>query len=107
MADSKHAVFLELEGRPALRFERVLAHPPERVWSALVEHEQMRDWHPTPLELEPRLGGRVRHRHDADSPAMPDGEVLAYEPPRLLAYSWGEMSCASSCAPTTRVACCR
>jgi hypothetical protein len=21
---------------------------------------------------------------------MPDGEVLAYEPPRLLAYTWGE-----------------
>lgn len=86
----QHAVFHEPDGRAALRFERVLAHPPERVWSALIEHEQMRDWHPTPFELEPRAGGRVRYRPLAQAPEIPDGEVLAFEPPSLLSYTWGE-----------------
>ena len=90
MTSSNHAVFDEHDGRPALQFERVLSHSPERVWNALVKHEQMLDWHPTPFELEPRTGGRVHYLPAAEASAMPDGEGLAYEPPRLLAYTWGE-----------------
>jgi uncharacterized protein YndB with AHSA1/START domain len=90
MPDSNHATFSEHGGRPALRFERVLAQPPERVWSALTGQQELLAWHPTPFELEPTQGGAVRFRAAPGSPAMPDGLVLDYEPPRLLAYTWGE-----------------
>jgi len=85
-----HAVLRERHGRSALCFERLLAHPPERVWSALTTHDELLHWHPTPFELEPLAGGRVTYRSPAGTPAMPDGRVLDYDPPRLLAYSWGD-----------------
>jgi hypothetical protein len=38
----KHATLEEVDGRPALRFERALPHPPERVWKALTAEYQGR-----------------------------------------------------------------
>jgi hypothetical protein len=46
---AEHGALIEIEGCAALRFERTLAHPPERVWSALVEREHLARWHPTPI----------------------------------------------------------
>jgi uncharacterized protein YndB with AHSA1/START domain len=76
--------------RHALRFERELPQPAERVWSALTETSQLAEWHPTPFEFEPARGGRVRFRSEPGGPRMPDGEVRDYDPPRLLSYTWGE-----------------
>lgn len=75
------------EGRTTLRFERILSHPPERVWFALTQHDELQAWHPTPFELEPRIGGAVRFAENG--PMGEDGEVVAYDPPLLLAYTWG------------------
>jgi uncharacterized protein YndB with AHSA1/START domain len=88
-ADS-HAVLEQLEGRFALCFERSLSHPPQRVWRALTSHDELLAWHPTPFEVEPRVGGAVRYIPAPGAPEMPDGEVLVYEPPRLLTHTWGE-----------------
>ncbi|HVO54887.1 MAG TPA: SRPBCC family protein [Solirubrobacterales bacterium] len=85
---TEHAILEELDGRPVLRFERVLSHPPERVWRSLTEPEEMRAWHPTPARFEPEVGGRVEYVEGSNVADMPDGEVLEYEPPRLLAYTW-------------------
>ncbi len=87
---STHATFSEQEGRAALHFERTLAHPPERVWEAITTHEDLLSWHPTPFDLEPLVGGKVRFRPTAGSPEMPQGRVLAFEAPHRLAYTWGE-----------------
>jgi uncharacterized protein YndB with AHSA1/START domain len=87
---STHATFSEQEGRAALHFERTLSHPPERVWDAITTHEELLDWHPTPFDLEPRVGGAVRFRPTAGSPEMPGGRVLAYEAPHRLVYTWGD-----------------
>jgi uncharacterized protein YndB with AHSA1/START domain len=80
----------EIDGRPALRFERVLSHPPERVWRALTEPEEMGTWHPTPARFEPRAGGRAEFVDGGYAAFEQDGEVLAYDPPTLLAYTWGK-----------------
>ncbi len=72
-----------------LCFRRRLTHAPERVWAALTERREMDGWHPTPFELEPRVGGRVTYPAEL-GPAMATGRVLAYEPPWLLAHTWGE-----------------
>jgi uncharacterized protein YndB with AHSA1/START domain len=86
----EHAVLLEREGRAVLRFERLLGHDRERVWRALTDRDDLDAWHPTPFELEPAVGGSVTFHATKGAPEMPDGRVLAYEPPSLLAYSWGE-----------------
>jgi uncharacterized protein YndB with AHSA1/START domain len=91
MPNAADAVLQGQEGRSVLRFERVFRHPPERVWRALTEPGELAGWHPTPFELEPAApGGTVRFLPEGDVPEMPDGEVSEYEPPRLLAYAWGD-----------------
>jgi uncharacterized protein YndB with AHSA1/START domain len=78
----------ELDGRPALRFERVLAHPPERVWQALTDPDEQFAWHPTPARFELEVGGRVEYLEGGFIAGMATGEVTACEPQRLLAYTW-------------------
>ncbi len=93
MPDDNHAVLQERDGRPALLFERVLAHSPERVWQALTTHDELFDWHPTPFELDPSPtapDGRIMFIPTPGAPEMPDGRVLEYDPPRLLVHTWGE-----------------
>lgn len=78
------------EGRLVLRFRRRLEHPPEKVWRALVEPEQLEAWFPTTIEGERAAGAPLRFNHrDLAAPAM-QGEMLAFEPPSLLALRWGE-----------------
>jgi uncharacterized protein YndB with AHSA1/START domain len=87
----EHAVLAQDEqGRSVLRFERLLAHSPERVWRALTERGALEDWHPTPFQLDPAVGGEVHYIAAKDVPELPAGRVLAYEPFALLAYTWGE-----------------
>jgi uncharacterized protein YndB with AHSA1/START domain len=71
-----------------LRFERHLSHPPERVWRSLTEADELKAWHPTPPQFELELGGAVRFTDSVIE--FPDGEVTELDPPRTLAYTWGE-----------------
>ncbi|QJY46733.1 SRPBCC family protein [Pseudonocardia broussonetiae] len=70
------------DGRSVLRMERRLAHPPERVWPALVEPERLADWFPSTATIEQRVGGRVEFGFGAD------GTVTDLDPPRLIAFTW-------------------
>jgi len=85
-----------------LRFERRLAHPPEKVWRALTEAEQLREWFPVDIEGERRPGAKLRFAFRDDAPKaadMPDllehdpvdldGEFTEFDPPRVLAFDWG------------------
>jgi uncharacterized protein YndB with AHSA1/START domain len=84
------AILTDENNRAVLRFERRLPHSPERVWRALTETTELAAWHPTPFELDHVVGGSVRFRTELGGPPMPVGELLAYEPPHELAYTWGE-----------------
>jgi uncharacterized protein YndB with AHSA1/START domain len=77
------------EDRVLLRFTRRLAHPPERVWRALVEPEQLAVWFPTTIDGERAAGARLRFRHRDDLVEPFAGEMLAFEPPSLLELQWG------------------
>jgi uncharacterized protein YndB with AHSA1/START domain len=81
--------YVELDGRPAVRFERTFPHPVERVWRAVTEPEELVRWFPSAVQLEPRVGGTVSFSGD---PYMEGstGRVLAYEPPSRLAFTWGD-----------------
>jgi uncharacterized protein YndB with AHSA1/START domain len=89
-----------------IRFERVLPGPIERVWAYLTESEKRGRWLATG-NTEQHVGGKVElnFRHANLSPtkeptpekyksmengASVAGRVTRCEPPRLLAYTWGE-----------------
>lgn len=93
-----------LQARDAVRFERVLPGPIERIWSYLTESEKRRRWL-AGGEMEMRVGGSVElhFRHAELSPqAEPTperyrdhdgarfrGTVTRFDPPHVLSYSWG------------------
>src|ERR1700679_3555266 len=45
-----------IDGRPALRFERYLDHPVERVWRAVSEPAEVRRWMPAAADCTLTLG---------------------------------------------------
>ena len=69
--------------------ERVMPHPPEKIWRALTQTHLIEQWL-MKNDFEPRLGAQFTFR------AKPMGdwdgtvrcEVTAFDPPRKLAYSW-------------------
>jgi uncharacterized protein YndB with AHSA1/START domain len=80
---------IEVDGHPALRFERLIAHPPQAVWDALVSPEAIVRWLQAAASVEPRAGGRIQlHFQSADHATI--GEILVFEPPRRLDYTWPE-----------------
>jgi uncharacterized protein YndB with AHSA1/START domain len=91
------------DGTYVLRFVRQLAHTPEKVWRALTEPGQLRQWFPVDIEGERRVGAKLRFVFREDAPRAEDmpellehdardleGEFTAFDPPRLLAYTWGD-----------------
>lgn len=66
-------------------------HPPEDVWDALTDPEQLAEWLMV-TDFAPRLGQRFRffdRRHDLpDSTGVIECEVVELNPPTRLAYTW-------------------
>jgi uncharacterized protein YndB with AHSA1/START domain len=89
----------------ALRIERVLPGPIERVWSYLTESEKRRQWFARG-EMEPREGGALelifQHSELSAEKEYPEkykslekghhstGKVLRWEPPHLLVFRWDD-----------------
>ena len=62
-----------IDGRPALRFERCLAHSVERVWRAVSEPAELERWFPAAAEWTPASGetfeaGGMTNVIEADAP---------------------------------------
>lgn len=72
-----------------LRFVRELRHSPERVWRALTEPADLRQWFPDTIVVPTKwgVGARLEFKHEGVYAF--DGEVLAFEPPHLLEFRWG------------------
>jgi uncharacterized protein YndB with AHSA1/START domain len=70
-------------GRTVLRLERVLPHPPEKVWRAITTPEHLDRWFPIPPRFELRAGAEITFG------GAPDGRITDVEPPELFAFSWG------------------
>lgn len=90
----KNATLVTDRAHPAVRLERDLADPPEVVWDALTERNQLRDWFPCDVIVE---GGEWRVGAAISFPFPPEviemtltGEVVAVDRPRELAFTWGE-----------------
>jgi uncharacterized protein YndB with AHSA1/START domain len=81
--------------RPAIRLERHLSDPPDVVWRALTEPEQLRDWFPCDVII---AGGRwevgatisFSFRPELHMDMTLTGEVLEVDEPSVLAFTWGD-----------------
>ena len=84
-----NGTYLEIDGRPALRFERSLPHPADKVWRAITDPAEMRQWFPAAVDYEQRVGAPMSFRFDDPDAPPTDGEVTELDPPRLFAFDWG------------------
>jgi len=90
----------------AVRFERLLPGPIERVWAYLVEDGKRASWF-CGGKTEARAGGQIElffkhsritdetppesHRQMNDEGSLMTGTVTVYEPPHRLAFTWAGM----------------
>lgn len=85
------AALVMLGTGPAVRLERVLASPPEAVWQALTEPEGLRGWFPCEISVDRwEVGASLTFSFPGHAEFTMDGVVLECDPPRALAYLWGE-----------------
>jgi uncharacterized protein YndB with AHSA1/START domain len=71
-----------IEGRPALRFDRRLAHPVERVWRAIIVPAELERWFPAAADWTPEAG-------EVFQAGGQTGQVTELEPPHRIEWSFG------------------
>jgi uncharacterized protein YndB with AHSA1/START domain len=82
--------YLEIDGRAAVRFERVYRHSLQHVWRAVTDPAEMRHWFPSPeISYEPRVGGAMTLGGDPYAEGSSTGKVLAWDPPHRFGFEWG------------------
>ena len=81
-----------IDGRPALRFERRMAHSAQRVWRAVTEPAEMAQWFVAPVAWTPALGETFEGGGQR-------GEITALEEPTLLRWTWGQERYAFELSP--------
>ena len=77
------------DGRWRLRFTRTLRHSQEKVWGAVTEPEHLAHWFPTTIEGERAAGAPLRFSFPEHELEPFEGEMTAFEPPRLMELRWG------------------
>src|SRR5579859_6164002 len=70
---------------------RELRHSPEKVWRALTEPAQLREW--APFDADGNLGAAgstvILTTVGAPTPQVSETKVTRAEAPKLLEYNWG------------------
>jgi uncharacterized protein YndB with AHSA1/START domain len=75
--------FATIDEHQTLTLVRDLPGPIERVWAFLTDPHFLTRWFSEGTVAD-RVGGKVRFEMGAE------GRITAYEPPRLLEYTWNE-----------------
>ncbi|TDW75795.1 uncharacterized protein YndB with AHSA1/START domain [Kribbella pratensis] len=94
MDSRRGTVFGTEDGRVAIRFVRLLPHPPEKVWRAITDPGQLSAWFPAVVELDVPAGAALlfgvtdeqRRRYGMSEGSS--GRMLRNEPPSVLEYEW-------------------
>jgi uncharacterized protein YndB with AHSA1/START domain len=89
---SERATLLTIDGKPVLRFERRLRHPPAKVWRAVSDPAELAHWFPAAVEAELRPGAPMRFTFpdEAVVDGEWDGEVLEVDPPKVYMFRWSQ-----------------
>ncbi len=77
-----------IDGRDVLRFERRLAHPVAKVWRAVTDPAELAHWFPATVEVDLRVGGRMRFTFPRGEMDPSGGSVTELDPPRVFAFTW-------------------
>jgi uncharacterized protein YndB with AHSA1/START domain len=78
------------EGRWTLMFVRTLRHSPEKLWAALTDPAQLREWAPYTADRNLSTpGDATLTMIDGDTSEDLPAQVTRAEPPTLLEYTWG------------------
>src|SRR5260370_19946247 len=70
-----------------LTFTRKLTHSREKVWRAVTEPEHLAAWYPQEIVGERRAGAPLRFVSSVGEGF--DGQMLAFDPPEVLEFTWG------------------
>ena len=80
--------------KPAVRLERTLPDPPEVVWRAITDREELKRWFPCDVIVDGgtwTAGAKIAFPFPSDVIDMTlTGQVLEVDEPRRLSYTWGE-----------------
>ncbi|HEY6587088.1 MAG TPA: SRPBCC domain-containing protein [Nitrososphaeraceae archaeon] len=76
-----------------LKKEIVINAPVEKVYSALITPEQLTQWFPNIVTIEPKIGGKISFRflkestqEDKDHEIV--GEIVSFIPNKEISYTW-------------------
>jgi uncharacterized protein YndB with AHSA1/START domain len=78
-----------IDDRPALTFERRLAHPVQRVWRAVTDPAELAAWFPSAVSGQVAPGGTLSFDFP-DGDMKLEGEVVELDPPRRFAFTFGD-----------------
>jgi uncharacterized protein YndB with AHSA1/START domain len=75
-----------------ITFSRRLGHPPEHVWSALTDPQQLQSWYMTRATIAPGRDGSIDF---LSGPAQyhVTGRILSWDPPHLFEHQWKVEPC--------------
>jgi uncharacterized protein YndB with AHSA1/START domain len=85
-ADAK---VLQDGNRSTLVFVRELRHRPDKVWTALTNPANLREWAPFDPDRDLRTTGQVMLTMAGPEPETLECSVTRVDAPRLLEYTWG------------------
>lgn len=74
------------DGRNVIRFTRLFAARPDRVWQAISTADGLSAWLAPRVAIDPRLGGMVEFEFDADN--IVSGTITHFDPPLALGHEW-------------------
>jgi uncharacterized protein YndB with AHSA1/START domain len=110
MDSQRGRVFTTEDGRVAIRFERLLPHPPDDVWQAITDPARLSAWFPAVVDLVRPVGSELffgvteeqqrRYGMTDDPDRKPNGRLLRSEPPSVLEYEWSGETLTWEIAPT-------
>jgi uncharacterized protein YndB with AHSA1/START domain len=86
---TEYAQLIQDRERALLEFKRHFNHAPEKVWRALTEDDQLAAWFPTTIDGERSAGAALRFRFEHVQIDPMHGEMLAFDAPSLLEFTWG------------------
>jgi len=85
-----HGTYETIDHKPALRFERRLNHPVDAVWRAISEPEELKAWFPSTVSGQMAQGAELTFTFEQHEAPEMHGEVTEHDPPRRLAFYWGD-----------------
>jgi uncharacterized protein YndB with AHSA1/START domain len=69
---------------------RELSHPPAKVWAALTDPEQLREWAPFDSDRNlSAVGSATLTTVGAPTPLVSETQVRRADPPKVLEFNWG------------------